>query len=72
MSIVLVVFPGAPKPSQEAQRADRELDETLRQRLTGCYHSLLHACSHKHNKRDRKHPRDRINDLEMKNSNNQG
>lgn len=48
MSIVLVTFPGAPKPSEDAQRADRELDDTLRQRLTGCYHSLLHACSHKH------------------------
>ncbi|CAH1637542.1 unnamed protein product [Spodoptera littoralis] len=34
MSIVLVVFPSAPKPNAEAQRADRELDETLRQRLT--------------------------------------
>lgn len=48
MSIVLVVFPAAPKPSAEAQRADRELDETLRQRLTGCYHNILHACTHKH------------------------
>lgn len=46
MSIVLVVFPAAPKPSPEAQRADRELDDTLRQRLTGCYYSLLHACAH--------------------------
>lgn len=48
MSIVLVVFPAAPKPSPEAQRADRELDDTLRTRITGCYHSLLHACAHKH------------------------
>lgn len=48
MSIVLVVFPSAPKPSAEAQRADRELDDTLRTRITGCYHSLLHACAHKH------------------------
>lgn len=47
MSIVLVTFPAAPKPSPEAQKADRELDENLRQRLTGCYHSLLHACSPK-------------------------
>lgn len=52
MSIVLVVFPAAPKPSAEAQRADRELDDTLRTRITGCYHSLLHACAHKH----RHHP----------------
>lgn len=52
MSIVLVVFPSAPKPSPEAQRADRELDDTLRTRITGCYHSLLHACAHKH----RPHP----------------
>lgn len=52
MSIVLVVFPAAPKPSPEAQRADRELDDTLRTRITGCYHSLLHACAHKH----RHHP----------------
>lgn len=44
MSIVLVTFPAAPKPSPEAQKADLELDETLRQRLTGCYYSLLHAC----------------------------
>lgn len=51
MSIVLVTFPAAPKPSPEAQKADRELDENLRQRLTGCYYSLLHACSHRH--RDR-------------------
>lgn len=53
MSIVLVTFPSAPKPNAEAQRADRELDATLRQRLTGCYHSLLHACSHKHRDRQR-------------------
>lgn len=52
MSIVLVVFPAAPKPSPDAQRADRELDDTLRTRITGCYHSLLHACAHKH----RHHP----------------
>lgn len=39
MSIVLVVFPAAPKPSPEAQRADRELDETLRQRLTALIES---------------------------------
>ncbi|VVC89174.1 unnamed protein product [Leptidea sinapis] len=34
MSIVLVVFPAAPRPDPEAQRRDRELDDTLRQRLT--------------------------------------
>lgn len=53
MSIVLVTFPGAPKPSPEAQQAEKELDETLRQRLTGCYTSLLHACSHTHRVRSR-------------------
>lgn len=43
-----MVFPAAPKPNPEAQKADKELDETLRQRVTGCYTSLLHACSYKH------------------------
>nr|CAI5845503.1 unnamed protein product [Callosobruchus analis] len=33
MSIVLVVFPGAPKPTREAMRAESELDETLEMRI---------------------------------------
>lgn len=56
MSIVLVVFPAAPKPSPEAQRADRELDETLRARLTGCYYSLLHSCAPHSHTRASPHP----------------
>lgn len=43
MSIVLVVFPAAPKPNPEAQKADRELDETLRQRLTALIESSAAA-----------------------------
>ncbi|VVC89175.1 unnamed protein product [Leptidea sinapis] len=39
MSIVLVVFPAAPRPDPEAQRRDRELDDTLRQRLTALIES---------------------------------
>lgn len=34
MSIVLVVFPGAPTPCQEAIQAEVELDEQIRRRVT--------------------------------------
>lgn len=35
MSIVLVVFPGAPAPTAEAIKAERELDDTLEILLKG-------------------------------------
>lgn len=34
MSIVLVVFPGAPTPCPEAIQAEAELDEQIRRRIT--------------------------------------
>jgi protein phosphatase 1B len=37
MSIVLVVFPGAPTPTQEAIEAEKELDATLERRIKGCF-----------------------------------
>lgn len=36
MSIVLVVFPGAPTPSQEAIQAEQELDAIIERRVKGC------------------------------------
>lgn len=33
MSIVLVVFPGVPKPTNEAIQADKELNETIEKRV---------------------------------------
>ncbi|VEN50474.1 unnamed protein product [Callosobruchus maculatus] len=33
MSIVLVVFPGAPKPTSEAMRAEQRLDEAIEMRI---------------------------------------
>lgn len=33
MSIILVVFPGAPKPTNEAIQAEKELNEMLEKRI---------------------------------------
>lgn len=41
MSVVLVAFPGAPRPSAEAQQAEQKLDEQLRQRLA----ALVNCCA---------------------------
>lgn len=35
MSIVLVVFPGAPKPTEEAIQADKELNIAIERRIKG-------------------------------------
>lgn len=35
MSVVLVVFPGAPKVSPEAQKKDAELDQLVEAKITG-------------------------------------
>lgn len=37
MSIVLVVFPGAPQPSPEAIQAEKQLDATLEKSIKGCF-----------------------------------
>lgn len=41
ISVVLVTFPAAPTPSQDARRADHELEETIRKCITGCF-SIFH------------------------------
>lgn len=38
MSIVLVVFPGAPRPCSEAKQADEELEANLKKIIKGCFH----------------------------------
>lgn len=35
MSVVLVVFPGAPKVSPEAQQKDSHLDQAIESKITG-------------------------------------
>lgn len=35
MSIVLVVFPGAPRPKTEAVAAEKELDATIERHIKG-------------------------------------
>lgn len=35
MSLVLVVFPGAPSVSESAQEADRELEKSLENKIKG-------------------------------------
>ncbi|XP_077297797.1 protein phosphatase 1A-like isoform X2 [Arctopsyche grandis] len=44
ISVVLVTFPAAPTPSQDARRADHELEETIRKCITvsppGLYHHI--------------------------------
>lgn len=37
MSIVLVVFPGAPTPSEEARKREEELHESIEIRMKGCF-----------------------------------
>lgn len=37
MSIVLVTFPGAPKPSSDALQADKDLEATLERLIKGCF-----------------------------------
>lgn len=37
MSIVLVLFPGAPSPSPEAIEAEKELDASLENHIKGCF-----------------------------------
>lgn len=41
MSVVIVTFPGAPEPTEEARDADRRLDEKIRERIAGCFSSLV-------------------------------
>lgn len=35
MSVVLVVFPGAPRISEQAQKDDRELNQFLEEKIEG-------------------------------------
>lgn len=42
MSIVLVVFPGAPKPTNEAMQAEKELNATIEKRIKGDF--SFHFC----------------------------
>lgn len=40
MSIVLVVFPGAPGPNPEAVAAEKELDAAIERHVRGIFHIL--------------------------------
>ena len=49
MSIVLVTFPGAPRPSLEAQRKEAELETAIERRIKGSFtfpfiYSMLSLC----------------------------
>jgi hypothetical protein len=49
MSVVLVVFPGAPQVSPEAQAKDAQLDQTIETKITGIstscpYHRRMTHC----------------------------
>lgn len=46
MSIILVVFPGAPKPCPDAIAADKELDRTLEKRVKGIFASPCNSYIH--------------------------
>lgn len=37
MSIIIVTFPGAPKPSEDAIKADTELNQKISELIRGCY-----------------------------------
>lgn len=37
MSIVLVVFPGAPHPSPDDIKAEQELEATIERQIKGCF-----------------------------------
>lgn len=41
MSIVLVVFPGAPTPNPESIAAEKELDATIERQIKGKHFSCL-------------------------------
>lgn len=40
MSIILVLFPGAPKPTAEAIQADKDLEANIQRRMKGCLNIL--------------------------------
>ena len=37
MSIIIITFPGAPKPSKDAIKAEEELENSLRKTIKGYY-----------------------------------
>lgn len=37
MSIIIVAFPGAPKPTPEAIKAETELNQKISELIKGCY-----------------------------------
>lgn len=37
MSIVLVVFPGAPRPCPDALKAEQDLEANIERRIKGCF-----------------------------------
>lgn len=41
MSIIIIVFPGGPKPTPEAIKAEEELDEYILRKMKGCYKHLF-------------------------------
>lgn len=36
MSIIIIAFPGAPKPNEEALNAEKQLDRVLEKMTKGC------------------------------------
>lgn len=43
MSIIIIAFPGAPKPSEEASEADKQLDKVLEKLTKGCLQRFYFA-----------------------------
>lgn len=41
MSIIIIVFPGGPTPTQEAIDAEAALDALILSKMKGCYKNLL-------------------------------
>lgn len=40
MSIIIIAFPGAPKPTEEAIEADKRLDKEIEKITRGCLNRL--------------------------------
>lgn len=41
MSIIIIAFPGAPKPTEEAIEAERRLEKHIEKIARGCFNRLL-------------------------------
>lgn len=41
MSVIIIAFPGAPKPTEEAIEAEKRLEEEIERIARGCLKSLF-------------------------------